>query len=479
VGARVPGRAHLEGAQGVTGAAPRRWVAGATLAAALGLASSFARPSAAPPPDHRPNVIVVLTDDQGWDTLEAMPWLHGELGRSGSGWARFPLAFATTPLCCPARASLLTGRYPRHTGVLRNADGARLDESQTLATWLHAAGYRTGLVGKYLNGYPFGRLPYVPAGWDRFVAKRNLDDSTVYRDFDAIDQGSPVHVTDGYATDWLAERAVGFVRTAPQDRPFFLLFAPSAPHEPWVPAERDRGAEAGLTLEEPPNVAGALHGAPPWVRALPTPSAAQRATWLDERRRERETLLAVDDAIRSIVGALGDRLANTVIFVLSDHGYSFGEHRWAGKRCPYEACVRIPFVVHAPFSTIFRRSAPISTVDVAPTVLGLARVPRPSGIDGVEFAGRLEAPGPGLPVPPPEAVFLEWAGDGEIPAWEAVRTRDLKLIRYADGTEELYDVAGRLGPADPFETDNRLDDQAYRDAVTEMRALLGRHPGRR
>jgi arylsulfatase A-like enzyme len=451
-------------------------MAGATLAAAIGLASSFAWPVAETRSDHRPNVIVVLTDDQEWETLAAMPWLRTQLGRRGSGWASFPLAFATTPLCCPARASLLTGRYPRHTGVLRNADAARLDESETLATWLHAAGYRTGLVGKYLNRYPFGRLPYVPEGWDRFVAKRNLGDATVYRDFDVVDQGSPLHVADGYATDWLAERAVAFLRSSPPDRPFFLLFAPSAPHEPWLPADRHAGAFADLPLEEPPNVVGALRGAPPWVRSLPLPSTAQRAAWLDERRRERETLLAVDDAIRAIVDELGDRLADTVIFVLSDHGYSFGEHRWAGKRCPYEACVRIPFVAHTPAGQIDTRGAIVSTVDLAPTVLGLAGVAQPPSIDGVGFAGRLGAQEP--PVPPPEAVFLEWAGDAEIPAWEAVRTRDLKLIRYADGSEELYDLGGRLGPPDPFETVNRVQDTGYAGVLAKLRVLLGRHPGR-
>jgi N-acetylglucosamine-6-sulfatase len=460
----------------VTGVAPRRRVAGATLVAALALASSFVWPSTPRPPDHRPNVIVVLTDDQGWDTLDAMPWLRSQIDRPDSSWASFPLAFATTPLCCPARASLLTGRYPRHTGVLRNEDGARFDESQTLATWLHDAGYLTGLIGKYLNGYPFGRLPYVPPGWDRSVAKPNQNNETVYRDFDVVDQGSPVHVSDGYATDWLAERAIGFIRTAPPDRPFFLLFAPSAPHEPWTPAERHVGAAADLPVEEPPNVVGALRGAPPWVRALPIPSAAQRAIWLDERRRERETLLAVDEAIRSIVATLDDRLEDTVIFVLSDHGYSFGEHRWAGKRCPYEACVRIPLVVHAPSGTVDPRDAPVSTVDIAPTVLSLAGVPQPTEIDGVGFADRLGVSA--VPVPAPEAVFLEWAGGNDVPAWEAVRTRDLKLIRYADGTEELYDLGGRLGPADPFEMDNRLKDAEYADALAEMRALLGRHPGR-
>ncbi len=335
--------------------APDRRMAGAALAALVALGAGLAWPVADVRADRRPNVIVVLTDDQRADTFGAMPWLAGELARSDSGWVTFPDAFTNTPLCCPARASLLTGRYARHTGVEDNDDGANLDESSTLATSLHEAGYRTGLIGKYLNRYPFGRLPYVPAGWDRFVAKRNQSGETVYRNFRAVEQGSQVFVRE-YATDWLADKAVGYVRTAPSGRPLFLLFAPSAPHPPWIPAERHEGTTGGLPVEEAPSVMGALRGAPPWVRALPEPSAAQRAQWQDDRRRADETLLAVDDALRAIVDALGDRLDETVIFVLSDNGYSFGEHRWGGKRCPYDECVRIPLAVHSPWApTVAKR----------------------------------------------------------------------------------------------------------------------------
>jgi arylsulfatase A-like enzyme len=456
--------------------APGRRAAGALVAAAAALAAAAAWPAAVSPPDPRPNVIVVLTDDQPWDTLEAMPWLSSELARPGSGWTSFPLAFANTPLCCPSRATLLTGRLPRHTGVLRNEDAAELDEARTLATRLHDAGYRTAIVGKYLNRYPFGRIPYVPPGWDRAVIKRNASDDTVYRDFDAVEQGSPVHVVDAYATEWLADRAVSFLRSSPRERPLFLLFAPSAPHAPWVPADRHRGAAADVVLEEAPTVVGALRGAPPWVEARPLPSAAQRAEWLDERRRMLETLRAVDDAVRGLVGALGDRLDDTVILVLSDHGYSFGEHRWAGKKCPYEACVRIPLLAHVPRGVAAPAGGPVAIVDLMPTILDLAGVPSPGRLDGTSFAGRLGARGaPGGD----RAAFLEWAGDAEIPSWEAVRTSQLKLIRYEDGTEELYDLGGVLGPADPFEADNRVRDPAYAEVLADLRRLLGRHPGRR
>jgi N-acetylglucosamine-6-sulfatase len=462
---------------GVTPGPPSRRIVGAALAAAVAVTVAASWPAPTAPPDPRPNVIVVLTDDQRWDSLDAMPWLRGELAREGSGWATFPLMFANTPLCCPSRASLLTGSYAHHTGVVDNGSGDRLDESETLASWLRAAGYRTGLVGKYLNRYPFGRLPYVPPGWDRFVGKRNQSGATVYRDFHAIDQGSPVFVRP-YATDWLADRAVGFVRTAPPSRPFFLLFTPSAPHPPWIPAERHVGAYADLSVEEPPNVVGALRGVPPWVGARPVPSAAQRTEWLDDQRRADETLLAVDEALRRLVDALGPRLDRTVIFVLSDNGYSFGEHRWEGKRCPYEACVRVPLAVHSP-STIEPSAAPLSIVDLAPTILDLAGTYAPVAVDGASFASSVDGDLDDVddPVVATGAVFLEWAGDAQIPPWTAVRTADLKLIRYGDGVEELYDLAGSRSPPDPWEMTNRIRDPRYRVEAARLRALLGRWEG--
>ena len=452
-------------------APPGRRMAGAALVALAGLGAALVAPQPAQRSDDRPNVIVVLTDDQRWGSFASMPWLASQLARPGTGWATFPNAFANTPLCCPSRASLLTGLFARHTGVLDNDDGGRFDASSTLATWLHDEGYRTGLVGKYLNRYPFGRLPFVPPGWDRFLAKRNQTGATVYRDFHAVDQGSPVFVRR-YATDWLAERAVGFVRTAPPSQPFFLLFAPSAPHAPWIPAARHQGALAGLAIEEPPSVVGALRGAPPWVRSLPAPDAAQRVDWFEEQRRAAETLLAVDEALHAIVSALGDRMDDTVIFVLSDNGYSFGEHRWEGKTCPYEACVRVPLAVHAPELPPGDQEELVSMVDLAPTILDLAGVRAPAPIDGASFAGTI---GAGDVIDEPaETVFLEWAGDERIPAWTAVRTSDFKLIRYADGFEELYDLSGRRWSADPWEMINRATDPRAAGVLALLRALLGR-----
>lgn len=435
--------------------------------------------------DPRPNVIIVLTDDQSFDTLPsdppAMPWLQARIADPRDHWRWFPNAYLNTPLCCPSRASILTGLYSRHTGVLDNGDGHLLDERTTLAVRLHDAGYRTALIGKYLNRYPFGRGPYVPAGWDRWVGKGNLSDATTYYGYPLVDQG--VQVTaglapDSYATDLLAREAVDFVRSAPAGQPYFLLFTPSAPHDPQTPPPRYAGAFDGLRLPRPPSFGAADEGKPPWVRALP-PIDRTAARALDAARvRERQTLLAVDDAVERIVAAVADRgdLERTVIFFLTDNGLAFGEHGWTAKSCPYVECVRTPFAVYAAGMTAGTDPALVSNVDLAPTIEALAGLPaRPT--DGRDLTPVLEGLGP---APPRDAVLTEYHGDEVVPAWEGVRTAAFAYIR--TGTfEELYDLAGARGPADPFEMDNRIDDRVYRDVRMRLSqlttALTSAEPG--
>ena len=429
--------------------------------------------------DPRPNVIVVLTDDQSFDTLPsepaAMPWLQARIADPRDHWRWFPNAFVDTPLCCPSRASILTGLYSHHTGVQDNGDGHLLDERTTLAVRLQDAGYRTALIGKYLNRYPFGRGPYVPAGWDRWVGKENLSDATTYYGYPFVDQGVPLTAglaPDAYSTDLLAREAVEFVRSATAGQPYFLMFTPSAPHDPQTAPPRYAGAFPGLTLPRPPSFGEADDGKPPWIRALPPiDDAAARA--LDAaRRRERQALLAVDDAMERIVAAVSARgdLARTVIFFLSDNGLAFGEHGLTAKSCPYAECVRTPFAAYIPGARAGTDPTLVSNVDLAPTVAALAGVASEPA-DGVNLAPLLTGAGP---VPVRRAVFTEYHGDENVPAWEGVRTADLAYIR-TGSFEELYDLGGTRGVADPFELDNRIDDRAYlrvRSTLRDLATLL-------
>ena len=168
-------------------------------------------------------------------------------------------------MCCPSRASVLTGRYAHHTGVETNEDGAVFDPGSTLATWLDDAGYQTGLIGKYLNGYPWNRGPHVPDGWDRFLGKRNLDRTTTYERFPFVDQGAPHGRSrpQGYATTMLAREGRAFLRGASRASPWFLVFAPSAPHAPWTPALQDAGSFDGVPIAMPGSAAmNDVSGAP-------------------------------------------------------------------------------------------------------------------------------------------------------------------------------------------------------------------------
>ena len=469
-------------------ASPRR-VAAVILAVAVLAAAALDATPAPAASDERLNVVVILTDDQSFDTFPsyppALPWLQSQVQDPDGHWLWFPDAFIQTPLCCPSRATILSGLDSRHTHVRTNDDGARFDDTQTIATWLHGAGYFTGLIGKYLNRYPFGRGPYIPPGWDRWVVKRNTAAITTYSNFGFVDQGVALQTSDApatYATDLFADRAVDFLRTAPDDRPFFLYFATSAPHPPWTPPLRHVGAFADVAMPVSPSVVERnVSDKPAWVRKLRQVDASERAGFIQDRRHEAETLLGVDDAVERIVEQLraSGELEHTVILFLTDNGYSFGQHRIRGKRCQYEECIRTPFAARVPGAHAHDVPGLISNVDLAPTIADLAGVEPGQPVDGRSFASVLL----GAPWHAPAGVFLDWAGDREIPPWQGVRTVDFAYIESADGTVELYDMTGAIGDADPYQLRSRAADPRYRATVRRLarmlRAFRSRSPGRR
>jgi arylsulfatase A-like enzyme len=448
--------------------------------AAIGLA--VARPGSTPvgADDPRPNIVLVLTDDQSFDSFPsdpaAMPWLQARVFDRSDHWLWFPNAVVSTPLCCPSRATILSGEYSHHTGVLDNNLGDLFDETDALPVWLHDAGYFTGLVGKYLNEYPFGRPPYVPPGWDRWFAKLNPSGTSTYYGYKVVDQNIPFGTSDAYteyATDVLSERAVDFVRSAPTDRPYFLAFTPSAPHAPITPPPRYVGAFAGVDIAREPSFAEQdVTDKPSWIRALHAIKAEEQAQLAATRQHESEALLAVDEAVRRIVAEIEARgeLDRTVIIFLTDNGFSFGAHRHIGKSCPYEECVRTPLAIRVPWLPSASIPFLASTVDLAPTIAALTSVP-PHPTDGIDLLplldSRLDAP-----VVAREGALIEYLGGGIVPPWRGVRTTDFTYVEYESGDVELYDRTGALGPADPGELDNRATDPAYADERLRLSALL-------
>ena len=424
-----------------------------------------------------PNVVFILTDDQRWDSLDQMPQLD-----AAPEWARFSNAYVDEPQCCPSRASTLTGRYPQHTGVETLRDGKDMNDKRTIATMLHSAGYRTGLYGKYLNGYPFGRGPYVPPGWDDFVAGVGAED---YYDYKLNENGHLVSYGSApkdYRTDVLTDKVRRFIRTTKQSQPFFVYLAPNAPHTDSkgrvVPAEQDRQACAGRTFPNPPNFnAYDSISEPPWMSAeQPRPAfnmAIARATTC-------HTLQGVDRAVTSIVDELKrtGRLQNTYIVFTSDNGYAFGEHRLVGKGDLYEASVRVPLLVRGPTvrpGTVDRLT---SNVDFVPSILDWARVRAPRHfIDGTSFAADLRRD----PGRDPQEVLLRGCRTQRGPEDDCggypsnmgfnwgLRTATHKYIEYPDGYVQLFDLT-----TDPWELTNLASDPAQAALVADLHARLER-----
>jgi len=304
----------------------------ALLAAPLAVAPQAASPAAAPAaPPSRPNIVLVVTDDLDAASVEAMPMVMALLHDQGVSFSNF---FVSTPLCCPARVSLLRGQYVHNHGVLGNggpnggfATFHRLGgEDSTVATWLHDAGYRTALLGKYLNGYPEDADPsYVPPGWDEWDALvAEAPAGGGYIDYALNENGRRVTYgsePEDYSTDVLSAKATDFIaRTTAADQPFFLYLAPFAPHAPSIPATRH--AEAFAEARAPRSAAfneADVSDKPSWVRDRPVLSDEQVAE-IDAQYRDRlRTLLAVDEMVATLVQTLEatGELENTYLFFTS------------------------------------------------------------------------------------------------------------------------------------------------------------------
>ncbi len=417
-------------------------------------------------PDRSPSVLVIVTDDQRWDTLNVMPTVRARIARHG---VRLTRAYVTNPSCCPSRASMLTGDYSHTTGVWQNSGEhggfTAFDDDSTLATWLEDAGYRTGLFGKYMNGYS-PRAGYVPPGWETWFA---IGEGFFY-DYVALDvqEGSGRTVTFGdrpsdYSTRVLTRRARSFISSTPPDTPFFAIVAYQAPHAPATPDPRDVTAFQDLQPHRPPsfderNVADK----PPYIRSLRRLSRARERAVDDFRRDQLQSLLAVDRGVGRLLSTLRHvgRLHDTMVIFTSDHGIQWGEHRWVAKGVPYEESIRVPLVVR--FDALVaernvRTASPVLGIDLAPTVAEIAGIPAPP-VDGATFASLLVDPTATLR----ESFIVEHRATGERrhPTFCAVRMGPWSFVRYyRDGVLtdiELYDLA-----SDPFQLRNRADSPSY------------------
>jgi arylsulfatase A-like enzyme len=473
----------------------------------------------------RPNILFVLTDDMTRADLHAMPGVERVIGRAGM---RFTHAMVSVSLCCPSRTTILRGQYAHNTGVETNGGtnggfeaAYRFGvERSTVATWLHRAGYRTGLIGKYLNGFP-NTAPetYRPPGWSEWVTpvagnpyneygyRLDVDGRLVDHGFTPADYGTTVYLH--HARRFIA-------RSAQRHRPFFLDLALYAPHRPATPAPRDVDRFRNRPLPRPPSFDESdTRDKPRWLRTVPRmrPRVELRSQALFDRRRE--SLQAVDRGVLGLVRELRrlGQLRNTYIVFTSDNGFHSGEHRLpAGKQTAFDEDLRVPLLVRGPGVAAGSASgALVGNVDLAPTFADLAGVDPPRFVDGRSFAMRLHGGEPAtvrrafliehwpevgltprsprLPLEPPDNDQTDTRrarrlrrhadlrrgrlrhprhlgiGDIEnIPEYHGVRTDTYTYVEYVDGERELYDLRH-----DPYELTNVYDraTRATRGALAE------------
>ncbi|MGI8696827.1 MAG: sulfatase family protein [Mycobacteriales bacterium] len=416
----------------------------------------------------KPNIVFVLTDDLAWNLVQYMPHVQ-QLERSGTTLKNY---YVVDSLCCPSRSAIFTGEYPHDDGVFTNGGGddggyaafnEHGNEPNTFGVALQKAGYRTGFMGKYLNGYKPVDKP--AAGWDEWDAagngypefnyKLNQNGTTQHYGKDAKD----------YLTDVLSSKATSFIdSSASSSRPFALEVATFAPHQPSTPAPRDATAFAGLGAPRTAAFDKQPANAPAWLTRIP-PLSAKDDTSIDVEFRKRvQSVQAVDDMIGHLEQELQAKgLARNTYFVFSsDNGYHMGDYRLRpGKQTAFDTDIKVPLMVTGPAVPAGKQvTAMTSSIDLAPTFETLGGASVPSAVDGTSLVRSWHGQPPDHPR---QGVLVEHHGpdttatdpdkppprSGNPPSYEAIRTATALYVEYTDGAREYYDTV-----ADPNELFN-------------------------
>lgn len=465
----------------------------AMLVAAAGPLAAAAQPAAgaaparpAEAPRRPPNIIFILNDDQRYDAMGFLdPALRTpNMDRMAREGVHFRNAFVTTALCSPSRASILTGQYMHNHGIADNNIKFR-PGTFFFPMALQAAGYRTAFMGKWHMG---GHSDDPQPGFDRWISFRGQGE---YLPDDG--KGGPRHTLNidgqrverqGYITDELNNHALAWLNSQTGDKPFFLYLSHKAVHADFIPAERHRTSLSRDDVKLPASMADTpenYDGKPRWTKD-------QRNSWhgvefpyhstldvTDYKLRYNRTLMAVDDGIGAILAALKKKnmLDNTIVVMMGDNGFLFGEHGMIDKRSAYEESMRVPLIAFGggiPRGQVVNEI--VANIDLAPTFLALAGAQAPASVhfDGMSYADLLM--GRGLKAPWRTALNYEYYWEynyPQTPTTFALRGDRYKYIQYHGvwDTEELYDLK-----ADPREMHNLIADPALRPVVRKMRADL-------
>ena len=400
-----------------------------------------------------PNVLFIMPDEWRGQALGCMgnPDVHTpHIDQLASEGMLFRQTFANTPVCCPARATILTGTYTSRNGMLAN--DLRLKENVTTVADVYGrAGYRTGFIGKWhLDGGP--RLPgFVPPGprrhgfayWAAHECNHNYFYNWYFRD-----ENVPI-VSEKYEPEFWTDLAVEFLHES-RHRPFFLMVAPGAPHDPYLAPENY------MAMYDPEKLTMGDN----WVAGVTGAGRKEMAGYL-------AAITAVDDQVGRLLRTLRELELeeNTIVLFSSDHGNMLGAQGKILKRKPWEESIRVPGVLRYPgvVPAGSKSEALFSHVDFAPTLLSLCGLKVPFEMQGTNLApvaaGKAQAG--------PDAVLFQifgpYHGDGTEGAWRGLRTDRFMYARWQTGPWLLYDLQ-----KDPHELQNLVNDTAY---GSELQAL--------
>jgi arylsulfatase A-like enzyme len=461
-----------------------------------------------------PNVVVVMTDDQRFDDMPALPKTRRLIGEAGVTFTRY---FASYPVCCPARATFFTGQYAHNHDVrclyLPCGGYTKMDQAEYLPVWLERAGYVTAHIGKFLNGYGSDRDPDVPRGWTEWFG---LVDPWTYRmwGYQLFENGN--RRTYGsllredsrfYQTKVLTNKATKFIgKRAEGDAPFFLSVGYLAPHHESGktqrrtgklvrPAPRDRGRYAHMPLPKPPSYNEDVSDKPRWVGRNRAINSRREAAIITRMHERWASLPAVDRGVEAIIKKLRDtgELDNTYVIFTSDHGYMQGEHRIPqGKMVPYDPSTQVPLLIRGPGIPRGQTTqALVGDVDLAATIMDAtpARPSRP--LDGrsiLPFARnvRLRSFRPFLHTTAGQGAKGHTnTRDGNtrgtqprVPAWSAVRTTRWLYVEYRSGQREMYNLKRDHWQNNNVINDPRTGAKIRRDTLRRLLSDLKRCRGR-
>lgn len=404
----------------------------------------------------RPNVLIVITDDQRIESMGPMRRTRAWFKRDGT---EFVNAFATTPLCCPSRASIFTGRYAHNHMVKTNADANELVPRSTLAYYLKQDGYQTAIVGKYLNSWT-GQPSHFEQ-WHTF------ENRSGYKNV-PINSNGVVHKVKRYSTSYLASRARALVSgfEAQDARPWFLVVGTWAPHTPANAEKTYRRTKVGGWSGNPAVFEEDRSDKPSFVQDKEAGFNGGKKL----RTRQLRTLKSVDDLVNRLLGTMTQlgEADDTLAFFMSDNGIAWAEHGMKTKATPYFPAVRVPMFARWPGRIGAGDKEPglVANIDVAPTILDAANLePSPEyPLDGRSLLTPVQR----------DRLLLEFQGGNNqpgVPTWAATLATDEQYVEYYDDVtgapvfREYYDLVNDpfqltnlLGDADP-ENDPPLDEQ--------------------